>query len=292
MVEYFSTFFFFFFERERVHLSECEWGRGKERGRHRMPAKQTSGSELSAQLRSWPEPKLALNPLSHPGTLHSTMVLHWSGKFSLCHWTTGFVIYLTSPSLLFFFYFDCMWFYWNMYLVFNHSDSFNWFFLCFPQIICYHSDIHSCLSVLTYPSFLLNSTKYLGTRLSGSLLLNLKLPLFSADKCTYHLFYFQVPSRLGTPGFMWFKCTFCTHDIRNMMRWFINNEKYLLRVGDSCHWLKIPSGVVQIFRDMKEKPWDFFFPLPPLHIPSNVLLPEVDEKTKGWTGRFCSSLKW
>lgn len=51
---------------------------------------------------------------------------------------------------------------------------------------------------------------------------------------------------------------FCTHDIGTMMGWFINNEKSLLRVGGSWHWVKIASGKVQIFRHTDEEIWDFF----------------------------------
>ena len=68
-------FFKFIFDRERERKrereggreSEHEWGRSRERGRHRI-IKQAPGSEMSAQspmygsnpqtMRSWPEPKL------------------------------------------------------------------------------------------------------------------------------------------------------------------------------------------------------------------------------------------
>ena len=84
---------------------------------------------------------------------------------------------------------------------------------------------------------------------------------------------------------------FYTHDMRNIMRWFINNDKYLLRVGGSWQWLRIASGEVQIFRHTNKEVGHFFFPpsfLFKFLFP--VLLPAVDEKTKNWTGRFYFSL--
>lgn len=119
-----------------------------------------------------------------------------------------------------------------------------------------------------------------------------------ANRCVCHLLYFQIPSRPGTEDAkdlcdlnVWFY----THDIRNIMRWFINKEKYLLRVGDSWHWLRTASGEVRIFRHAnKEGMWDFFFFFSSFlfRFLLPVLLPEVDEKTKDWTARFYSSLNW
>lgn len=82
---------------------------------------------------------------------------------------------------------------------------------------------------------------------------------------------------------------FYTHDIRNIMRWFINNDKYLWRVGGSWQWLRIASVDVQIFRHTNKEAGHFF---PPFFFKflSPVLLPAVDEKTKNWTGRFYFSL--
>ena len=60
---------------------------------------------------------------------------------------------------------------------------------------------------------------------------------------------------------------FYTHDMRNIMRWFINNDKCLLRVGGSWQWLRIASGEVQIFRHTNNEVGHFFFPLLPFQIP-------------------------
>lgn len=162
--------------------------------------------------------------------------------FFFRHWTTSFVIYLTSPSLLFF-KFDCVWFYYNMYLIINHNNSFNCFFLCFSLIILWHSLFSTTHISKACWAFKLNSTQWLWLRDSisvGSFLLNLKL-----ESVTYfHMLLIGVGVILciskfpagqesrGCKGFTWFKCILLSkHDIRNIMRWLVNNKKYLLRVG-------------------------------------------------------------
>ena len=70
---FFSTFFIYFWDRERQSMN----GGGAERERETQNLKQASGSALSAQnptrssnpqtMRSWPEPSQMLNRLSHPG---------------------------------------------------------------------------------------------------------------------------------------------------------------------------------------------------------------------------------
>ena len=91
--------FIYFWERERE--TDCEWGRGRERGRHRIWSRIQA---LSCQHRDWRgarthEPwdhdlsrSRTLNWLSHPGApkifwYQSTYTLHWrplSLKLSRC----------------------------------------------------------------------------------------------------------------------------------------------------------------------------------------------------------------
>ena len=79
----FLTLIYFLRDRETEH----EWGRGKERGKHRIWSRLRALScqhrawhgAQTHQRESWPEPKSALTRLSHPGTCRECF---WSKRIS------------------------------------------------------------------------------------------------------------------------------------------------------------------------------------------------------------------
>ena len=96
-------FLFYFWDRE----TECEWGRGRERGRHRIWSRlQAPSHHHRAQHRAQTHVQRdhdlsqsrTLNGLSHPGAPHVTLVVKWEQELQTNNWLSS-NLHLCSTSV-------------------------------------------------------------------------------------------------------------------------------------------------------------------------------------------------